>query len=56
MNTYREYSAYMLESSFPRQERVYFNSLCSYAAVVDHMESRGLDLGRPNPVENPAMA
>ena len=33
----------MLESHFSKTERIYFNTLNSYASVIDHLESRGLD-------------
>lgn len=36
-------SAYMLEAHFAKPERTYFNTLGSYAGVIDHLESRGLN-------------
>jgi hypothetical protein len=34
----------MLEESFTRAERGYFNSLTSFAGVVDYLEERGVDM------------
>lgn len=34
--------AFMLESQFSKPERVYFNSLTSFASVYDHLEERGV--------------
>ncbi|KLO16498.1 FMN-linked oxidoreductase [Schizopora paradoxa] len=39
---FHRHIAYMLESQLPRQERLYLNTLCSYAGVIDFLQSMGL--------------
>lgn len=36
-------SAYMLEAHFAKPERTYFNTLGSYAGIIDYLDSRGLN-------------
>ena len=44
-NLFQRHLGFMLEESFTRSERGYFNSLTSFAGVVDHLVERGVDMG-----------
>ncbi|KAI5115628.1 hypothetical protein M0805_000680 [Coniferiporia weirii] len=44
---FQRHLSYMLESQLSRHDRIHFNTLGSYAGVIDYLESRDIDLARP---------